>query len=261
MDEVTKDGAMAKAKRPIYDTIGIGYAELRRPDPRIQAAITAALGAATSVVNVGAGAGSYEPTDRLLVAVEPSPAMIRQRPPGSAPAVRGTATHLPIADGAFDAALAILTVHHWPDRVQGLRELARVARDRVVVVNHDLTGIDFWLVDEYFPEIRAIDSGIFPTAAEFEAALGPVQMRPIPVPFDCSDGFLGAYWRRPQAYLEPSVRQAISTFSRVSDVSAGVERLRADLADGSWERRHGALLRHDTLDLGYRLVVGRGLGA
>ena len=245
---------------PLYDTIGLGYAGRRLPDPRIGAAITEALGTAASVVNVGAGAGSYEPTDRLLVAVEPSPAMIRQRPPGAAPVVRGSATHLPFAGGAFAAALAILTVHHWPDRVQGLRELARVARERVVVVNHDLTGIDFWLVDEYFPEIRVIDEGIFPTATEFEAALGPVEVRPIPVPFDCCDGFLGAYWRRPHAYLESAVRQAISTFSRIGDVSAGVARLRADLADGSWERRHGGLMGLQAVDLGYRLVVGRGAG-
>lgn len=242
----------------LYDRLGIGYRSYRRPDPRLAAAIDAALGAeAHTVVNVGAGAGSYEPRGREVVAVEPSAAMVAQRPrpPRAAPVVRGTALRLPFADGAFAAALAVLTVHHWPDRAQGLRELRRVARGRVVVLNHDPLATPFWLVDEYFPEVRGIDRAIFPTADEFERAFGPCRILPVPIPADCSDGFLGAYWRRPERYLEPGVRAAISTFDRVTRLEAGLSALARDLADGTWERRHGHLRHLDTLDLGYRLVV------
>jgi SAM-dependent methyltransferase len=242
----------------LYDRLGIGYRELRRPDPRLAAAIEDALGAgARPLLNVGAGAGSYEPRGGVVVALEPSAAMVAQRPqpPLAAPAVRGTALRLPFADGTFAAAMAVLTVHHWPDRAQGLRELRRVARGRVVVLNHDPLATPFWLVDEYFPEVREIDSAIFPTRGEFEEALGPCALVPVPVPADCTDGFLGAYWRRPRAYLDARVRAAISTFDRVTRLAEGLANLRRDLDDGTWERRHGDLLALDTLDLGYRLVV------
>ena len=242
----------------LYDRLGIGYGALRRPDPRLAAAVEGALGPdATTVVNVGAGAGSYEPHGRTVVAVEPSAAMVAQRPrpPLAAPAVRGTALRLPLADGTFAAAMAVLTVHHWPDRAQGLRELRRVARGRVVVLNHDPLATPFWLVDDYFPEVREIDRAIFPAREEFEAALGPCAFIPVPVPADCTDGFLGAYWRRPHAYLDARVRAAISTFDRVTRLAEGLADLRRDLDDGTWERRHGALLALDELDLGYRLVV------
>ncbi|MBK7189491.1 MAG: methyltransferase domain-containing protein [bacterium] len=248
-------------KPQLYDHLGRDYGSYRRPDPRLAAAILAALGDAAPVVNVGAGAGSYEPTDREVLAVEPALAMVRQRAPGTAPVVRASATHLPLRSGSFAAALAVLTVHHWPDRVRGLRELARVARERVVILNHDPLAASFWLVDDYFPEIREIDRGIFPTLAEFESALGPVTVTPLPIPHDCTDGFLGAYWRRPQAYLDPGVRHAISTFARVTEVEAGLARLRADLDSGAWERRHGHLLGLPEVDLGYRLVTARAAGA
>jgi SAM-dependent methyltransferase len=241
----------------LYDAIGPGYHAYRRPDSRVAAAITRALGTADSVVNIGAGAGSYEPTDRPVVAVEPSAAMIAQRRPGSAPVVQGSATHLPFRDAAFAAALAVLTVHHWPDRAGGLAELARVARDRVVLLTWDPATPSFWLVDDYFPEIWAIDRPTFPTLAELERLLGPIEIGPIPVPHDCTDGFLGAYWRRPEAYLDPGVRGAISTFAKLGDVEPGLTRLRDDLTDGTWHRRHADLLGHTDLDLGYRLVVAQ----
>jgi SAM-dependent methyltransferase len=241
---------------PLYDTIGVGYGRWRRPDPRIAAAVAEALGDAASVVNVGAGTGSYEPVDRPVVAVEPSPAMLRQRPRGAAAAVQAAAGDLPFADGAFGAALAVLTVHHWPERGRGLAELARVARERVVVLTWDPRApCAFWLVDEYFPALVDVDRSIFPTIEELRRTLGPVESRPLPIPHDCVDGFLGAYWRRPEAYLDPGVRGAISTFSKLDEVEPGLARLRADLADGTWERRHGALRGRDALDLGYRLVV------
>jgi len=242
----------------IYDRIGAGYAHARRPDPRIAARVAGALGGAETVVNVGAGSGSYEPADRAVVAVEPSRTMIAQRPAGSAPVVQASATHLPFADGAFAAAMAVLTVHHWPDRAAGLAELRRVARGAVAVLTWDPEGPGFWLIRDYLPEILEADRGNFPTIDEYAAALGPVRVEPVPVPHDCADGFLGAYWRRPHAYLDPRVRAGISSFSTIPGLDAGLERLRADLEDGTWERRHGELLRRSEIDAGYRLVISGG---
>jgi SAM-dependent methyltransferase len=242
----------------LYDEIGLGYRDYRRPDPRLAAAIVRALNRPDPVVNVGAGAGSYEPSDRSVVAVEPAMTMIRQRRPGSAPVVQASATELPFRDDGFAAALAVLTVHHWPDRARGLGELARVARRRVVVVTWDPSASCFWLVDDYFPDLFEIDRRIFPTLEDFGRALGRVEVQPLPIPYDCSDGFLGAYWRRPQAYLDAGVRGAISTFAKLHDAGRdldGLERLRRELADGTWERRHGDLLRRSEMDLGYRIVI------
>ena len=242
----------------IYDRIGVGYSRYRRPDSRIAAQITRALGSARSVLNVGAGAGSYEPVDRPVVAVEPSAEMVRQRARNSAPVVRASADHLPFPDGTFDAALAILTIHHWPDWRQGLRELRRVARDRVVILTWDPDHPGFWLVQEYFPEILDIDRQILPTLRAMEEVLGATEVQRVPVPADCSDGFLGAYWRRPASYLDSGARQAISAFSKLKNVDVGLERLRTDLANGTWERRHGSLLMCSELDIGYCLVVAAG---
>jgi SAM-dependent methyltransferase len=239
----------------LYDAIGIGYRNYRCPDPRLAAAIIRALGGAGSVVNVGAGAGSYEPKDRPVVAVEPSLAMIRQRQAGSAPVVQASAMHLPFRDAAFVTALAVLTVHHWPDRARGLCELSRVAERQVVIVTWDPATSGFWLVEDYFPAVGEVDRHIFPSIEEFGRALGDVAVHPVLVPYDCADGFLGAYWRRPYAYLDPGVRGAISTFSKIGDITSGLARLRSDLADGTWGRRYGYLLSQIEFDLGYRLVV------
>ena len=239
----------------LYDEIGVGYELYRRPDPRIAAAVMHALGGLAPVVNVGAGTGSYEPDDRPLVAVEPSLTMIRQRRGRTVPVVRASAIHLPFGDDAFAAALAVLTIHHWPDRARGLSELARVARHRLVCLTYDPEAEGFWLVDDYFPEIREFDRRHMPPLEEFRRASWSVDVRPLPIPHDCSDGFLGAYWRRPSAYLDPGVRGAISAFSKLSDLDAGVSRLRSDLADGTWERRHGHLLSRTALDVGYRLIT------
>jgi SAM-dependent methyltransferase len=241
----------------LYDAIGGDYRSYRRPDPRVAAAITRALGDAASVLNVGAGAGSYEPRDRRVIAVEPSLEMVRQRGSDSAPVVRASATDLPFADASVDAALAVLTVHHWPDRGRGMREMARVARDRVAILTWVPHAARFWLTDEYFPELVAIDEKIFPTIDEFRAGLGPVDVVPVPIPRDCADGFTGAYWSRPQGYLDAGVRGAMSTFTKLTDPEPALARLRRDLDDGTWERRHGDLLERAELDLGYRLVVAR----
>jgi SAM-dependent methyltransferase len=181
--------------------------------------------------------------------------MLGQRPAGSAPAVQASAAALPFPDDAFAASLAILTVHHWADRARGLDELARVARDRVVLVTWDPASRGFWLVDEYFPEILAADRTIFPSLDDLAHALGRLEIEPLPVPHDCVDGFLGAYWRRPDAYLDAGVRGAISTFSRLADPGPGLARLGRDLRDGTWARRHAHLLGRAEIDLGYRIVV------
>jgi SAM-dependent methyltransferase len=240
-----------------YDTIGCGYSGRRRPDPRIERIVTAALGDVESVVNVGAGVGSYEPTDRAVVAVEPSVVMIAQRPEGAAPAVQGMAENLPFSNNAFDAALAVLTVHHWSDQRAGLAELRRVARDRVVILTWDPEHPGFWLVRDYFPALLELDRRIFPALADLETTLGKIEVSVVPIPHDCVDGFLGAYWRRPEAYLDEGVRAGISTFARIGDVSPGVERLRADLDSGRWAMKNAEILRLEQLDLGYRLVVAR----
>jgi SAM-dependent methyltransferase len=239
----------------LYDTLGVGYGRYRRPDPRLAAAIMGALGELAPIVNLGAGTGSYEPTDRPVVAVEPSMVMIRQRQARTIPVVQASATHLPFRDAAFAAGLAVLTIHHWTDRGRGLVELARVARHRLVIVTYDPAATGFWLVEDYFPAIGEIDRQILPSLDEFRRAVGPVDIRPLPIPYDCTDGFLGAYWRRPSAYLDPRVRRAISTFAKVTHLDAGLTRLRADLADGTWARRYGHLLHQTALDIGYCLVI------
>jgi SAM-dependent methyltransferase len=243
-----------------YDAIGVGYARTRRADPRIAARIARALGDAASVLNVGAGTGSYEPRDRRVVAVEPSTTMIRQRPAGSAPAVRAAAEHLPLADGAFDAALAILTLHHWTDPGRGLAEIRRVARGRVVLFTWDQPIWEsFWLIREYFPAVE-IDRQRAVALADIASALGGCRSEVVPIPHDCVDGFQGAFWRRPEAYLDPRVRAGISTFARmdVDTVDEAVGRLAADLESGAWAERHRDLAERDELDLGYRLVVAEG---
>jgi SAM-dependent methyltransferase len=242
----------------IYDEIGVGYSSTRRPDPRIAATIERALGDAASIVNVGAGAGSYEPSDRKVFAVEPSATMLSQRPEGSAPAVRAEAERLPLLDGAVDAALAILTIHHWSDPAGGLAELRRVARRRVVILTWDREIFErFWLVRDYLPCIRDFDR---PRAVEIDhvlSALGGGEVITLPIPHDCVDGFLGAFWRRPAAYLDSAVRAAISAFAALPAGASdeGLRRLENDVRDGAWEEQHRDLLDLQELDLGYRLIV------
>ena len=240
----------------LYDQTGGGYREYRRPDARIAVQIETALGHAESVVNVGAGTGSYEPKDCFVVAVEPSAEMIRQRCWSAAHTVQAVAERLPFESQSFDAALAILTVHHWSNRAFGLAEMRRVARKRTVIVTWDPEHPGFWLVQDYLPEILEIDRLIFPSLSDIENAIGPIEVQSVPIPADCTDGFLGAYWRRPAAYLDPCVRAAISTFSKL-DTSVGIARLRDDLENGAWNDRYGATMALSELDIGYRLVVAR----
>jgi SAM-dependent methyltransferase len=241
----------------IYDAIGTTYTSTRRPDPRIAARIAAALGDAGSVINVGAGAGSYE-TARTVLAVEPSPVMISQRPAGSAPAVRARAEQLPVADDAADAAMALLTVHHWSDLAAGIAELRRVARRRVVILTWDQSVFRrFWLVDEYLPEVAAFDDTRAVPVGRLAEMLGGARIEPVPVPHDCTDGFGAAFWRRPAAYLDPVVRAGISMLAQPGEavLRAGLARLAADLESGRWHDRHRDLLALDEYDAGYRLAI------
>ncbi|WP_340539119.1 class I SAM-dependent methyltransferase [Nocardioides sp. GXZ039] len=242
-----------------YAALGDGYARRRRPDPRIAAAIAQALGDARSVVNVGAGAGSYEPTDRLVLAVEPSATMIGQRPPGAAPAVQAFAEDLPFDDRAFDVGLAVLTVHHWRDPGRGLTELRRVSRRQVVLTWDPVRISRMWLVADYLPEIATLEESLA-TLPEIAAALAPASVRPVPVPWDCTDGFLAANWRRPRAYLDHDVRAGASSIAALprAVVERAMRRLRDDLDRGRWHARHRDLLARTSLDVGYRLVVSDG---
>jgi SAM-dependent methyltransferase len=246
----------------LYDRIGRTYTTTRRPDPRIAAAIWAALGDARTVLNVGAGAGNYEPADRELVALEPSPVMIAQRPAGAARVLQGHAEELPFEDRSFDAVMAVLSDHHWSDRRRGLRELRRVSRGRVVLFNANPAEADlFWLTAEYLPVFGDLIPPRYraPGAWEQElrSILGEIELIPVAIPHDCTDGFYGAYWRRPGAYLDPAVRAGISVFAQLSShaVDRALEALAADLESGRWLNEHHSLLAANELHLGYYVIV------
>ena len=242
----------------LYDTIGATYSVTRRTEPRIAAQVWAALGDARTVLNVGAGTGSYEPTDREVLAVEPSALMRAKRPAGAAPCVAAAAESLPFEDQSFDAAMAFATVHHWQDPIAGLREMRRVAR-RVVVFTHDSSEAAwlrrFWLTRDYLPEVADLLVGR-PSLTEQARVIG-ARTEPVPVPWDCDDGFFEAYWRRPEAYLDEHVRRGVSVWSRVGSAAEqrAVRSLADDLASGGWAERNRDLLDLDTAELGLRLLI------
>lgn len=240
-----------------YDVIGRTYRSHRRTDPRIAQQVVRALGPSATVVNVGAGTGSYEPDDgRAVVAVEPSAAMRAQRPPGAAPCIAGMAESLPFRDGTFDAAMTVLSVHHWRDQRAGLDELRRVARRQLVLTFEPSMHASFWMVAEYLPEVDSLPaSHPIPVLEIAEQLGGAVEV--VPVPADCVDGFFTAFWKRPEAYLDPIVRAGISACSQLPTdvVDRAMVRLAADLEDGTWARRHADLDALDEYDGGYRLVV------
>ena len=244
-----------------YEAIGAAYGRTRRPDPRIARRIRTALGDARTVLNVGAGLGSYEPDDLEVTAVEPAAAMIAARPPAAAPCVLAAAESLPFPDASFDAAMAVLTMQHWTDVTAGLRELRRVARRRVVLFTWDPGVVDeLWLTTDYLPVIRDRDKAIFPAMPTILSGLEPnggFTIEPVMVPHDCRDGFLAAFWRRPEAYLDPIVKAGISSFCELGPkvTAPPLARLAADLESGEWRRRFGELLQFDEHDFAYRLVT------
>ncbi|MCP5082921.1 MAG: class I SAM-dependent methyltransferase [Alphaproteobacteria bacterium] len=237
-----------------YDTIGVNYADLRKSDARIEAAMAQALGSAKSVLNVGAGTGSYEPADRKVTALEPSAEMIAQRSAAAAAAIQGHAEDLPFDDKAFEASMAILTIHHWTNQQKGLSEMRRVTRGPVVLLTFDPDHRGFWLLD-YIPELADLDDTQMPKLADYERWLGKVEISTVPVPHDCTDGFMAAYWRRPSAYLDPKIRAAISPFWALGDISRQLNKLAQDLDDGTWAKRYADVLALEEYDAGYRLVV------
>jgi SAM-dependent methyltransferase len=245
------------ASTQLYDAIGATYTATRRTEPRIAAQISAALGDARTVLNVGAGTGSYEPPDRQVLAVEPSALMRSQRPADAAPCVSAAAESLPFGDQSFDAAMAVCTLHHWQDPIAGLREMRRVAR-RVVVFLFDTSDpSQFWLTRDYLPEFAGLRiRKVLTSPTELAGAIG-ARMEPVPIPWDCTDGFFEAHWRRPEAYLDERVRRGVSVWAAVGpDVEQrAVANLRDDLASGRWAERNRDLLELEAAELGARLLI------
>jgi SAM-dependent methyltransferase len=248
-------GTTPPTSSQVYDVIGVGYGSKRRPDPRLSAAINEAVGPAATVLNVGAGAGSYEPSDRAVVSLEPSRIMLTQHP--GTKRLQGVAEQLPFDDGTFDVAMAILTVHHWEDLDTGLAELRRVARRQVVFTwdpNHEQK---LWITTDYVPAIDELEISRFASLNSIVDALGAHSVQRFEIPHDFTDGFQAAFWRRPAMYLDPEVRAASSTFASLPPelVEPGIERLRSDLRTGKWQRIYGELLALNSADFGHRIVI------
>ena len=242
----------------MYDRIGGQYRRGRQEDPRIAAPLWAALGDASPVLNVGAGSGSYEPTDRVVVAAEPSAVMLSQRPPRGAPAVRAVAEVLPFRTGAFGAAMGVLTLHHWRDRARGLAEMRRVSQGPVVLFLRDPQVVRSWWLHHYFPATARLEASRETPLGQVAQSLGGrFEAISVPIPADCTDGFNAAYWSRPEAYLDPDIWRPMSALSLIPDADRadGMRRLSADLASGEWDQRWGHLRGLTELDLGYRVVA------
>ena len=237
----------------LYDTIGLNYADLRKPDPRIAQRIDTALGDAKTILNVGAGTGSYEPANGQLTALDPSAEMIAQRAPSNVSVIQASAENIPFDDKTFDASMAVLTIHHWSDQARGVAEMRRVTQGKIVFLTFDPSFRRFWLAD-YFPALVTLDENQMPPIAHYEKWLGSVEISPVRIPHDCTDGFLASYWRRPAAYLDDRIRAAMSPFWALGDVSVELHKLEADLKSGAWEKRYSDLLDLEELDCGYRLV-------
>jgi SAM-dependent methyltransferase len=246
----------------LYDRLGRGYAEVRKPDPRIAQRIDEALGEARTVVNVGAGTGSYEPAGRKVTAVEPSAEMIAQRPPGSAPAIQARAEELPFADGSFDAAMAVLTAHHWADLGAGLAEMERVA-PRLLIVTFDHQALEgLWMACDYFPEMLTLKRRAGATSEALLDRLRGATSAALPVPADCSDHFFAALWARPELLFDEEVVRPMWVWQTISEEArvGGRERLAADLESGAWDERYGHLRELSELDVGLRLVLADSRG-
>lgn len=243
-----------------FNQLAEQYRKHRKPDARIAARIQFHIEGAKRVLNVGSGIGSYEPENCDIVALEPSHEMNARRKNANAVMIQGVAENLPFRDNVFDISMAILTIHHWSDIESGLKEMARVSRNRLILFTWIGYGNDFWL-EKYIPEIRGVDYKLFPSLEKLERILGNITVETIEIPHDCCDGFMCAYWRRPEAYLDPNVRKAISTFSRIPNIQGRLDRLQYEIENGEWRRKNTHLLEKESLDLGYRLVACESLSA
>jgi hypothetical protein len=262
--QAQSDTSAAQAGDVDYAVLGTGYASRRRTDPRIEALVHAALGNAKTVLNIGAGAGSYEPRDRHVIAIEPAEAMRRQRPafPARVPAIIGRAESLPLDDKSVDASMAILTVHQWQDAAAGTRELHRVTRGPIVVVTFDGDALHRWWLADYAPELIEAERARYQPMAELLSRLSTPRRQataaPIPIPIDCVDGFTEAFYARPEMFLDPNVTRAQSAWAFVSqDVRDRFARsLEADLRHGTWDAKHGAYRTQPVFHGALRLIVG-----
>jgi len=242
-----------------YDQFGQTYSGHRATDPRISEQVFKALEGATTILNVGAGAGSYEPLDKYVVAVEPSAEMRKQRLlNGKTPAIDATAESLPFDDNSFDASMAMVTVHHWPDMEKGLRELKRVSKKKVVIMTFDPDGLDDFWNAHYFPELVAVEKQRFPKNDLVINALGGhCDIVPVPIPIDCVDGFQEAFYGRPEAFLSKEVRlnQSAWGFLPAGTEEQIVQRLADDLTSGEWDRKYGEHRSMPTFTGALKLIV------
>ncbi|MCA9997350.1 MAG: class I SAM-dependent methyltransferase [Anaerolineales bacterium] len=241
----------------LYDKIGVSYSVMRCTDPKVAAQLYAELQGATRIVNIGAGTGSYEPENVDLVAVEPSAEMISQRKAGSYRVEQAFAEKLPFADDSFSHAMTVLSMHHWQNRALAFSEINRVATEKFVAITWDPQSEPFWLTRDYFPEIHEMDKRIFPKMEAFGEHFDDVVVRPLQIPNDCQDGFFAAFWQRPEAYLSSQVRQAMSPFAKVTNLSEGLQKLEDDLKRGIWAKNNRAILGLSSLDAGYRIVSAK----
>lgn len=242
----------------IYETIGVDYSGGRRPDPRWQEVIDSVIGNAQRVINIGAGTGSYEPSGRAVIAVEPSELMVRQRPKMAAPVVMATAENVPISSGWADLTMTLLSLHHWTDWRAGISEMRRLAPRRLVFTYDPELHASFWLLRDYLPEVATSEKTRTPKVEDIADALdGDVEVIVLEVPWDCVDGVLPAHWRRPAAYLDPQVRAHCSGLAQANQqvVDRAMRELAIDLDSGAWERRNRGLLTRTNFDAGFRLVV------
>lgn len=235
----------------LYDTIGKTYSLGRRSDQRIAKQLNQHLIGARNILNIGAGTGSYEPDHAPVIAIEPSAEMLNQRAPDAHPAIQGSAESLPFENKSFSHSLTILSMHHWQNRAQAFNEIKRVTSERFVALSWSPDAKRYWLTADYFPEIHDIDQAIFPTKQELKSAFPGIKFSPLLIPADCIDGFTAAFWARPEAYLQPQVRQSMSTFSKIKRVREGITKLKQDLESGHWQQKHGEILRSQSLDAGY----------
>lgn len=240
---------------PVYDKIGINYSTQRQTDPRIAAQLHKELSGATKVLNIGAGTGSYEPENMDLIALEPSLEMINQRKPGSHLVIQGFADDLPFEENSFSHTMTVLSMHHWQNRTKAFEEINRVTTEKFVAISWNSDINPFWLTQDYFPEIFEIDQGIFPDLEELQNHFDNVKITPLMIPEDCIDGFLAAFWKRPEAYLHEHVRNSISSFSKITRLEEGLQKLQKDLDSAEWQKKNNDLLDKSELDVGYQLIT------
>lgn len=241
----------------VYDKIGLNYSVKRCTDAEIARQLYSELVGATRIVNIGAGTGSYEPEEVSLVAVEPSPEMISQRRANAHPVIKAFAEKLPFQDDSFSHAMTVLSMHHWMNRKAAFGEINRVATEKFIAITWDPNSEPFWLTRDYFPEIHEIDQCIFPDLEEIKEHFDEVNVTPLRIPSECKDGFLAAFWKRPEAYLSAEVRRSISSFSKIDRLSEGLQRLADDLESGAWAKINLSILEATSLDVGYQIVSAR----